>query len=116
MRKIILISFLVAILTNAYAGKIDTIKVMSKSMNKLVPNLVIIPDNYQNQKEGFPTLYLLHGATGNFKSWLSIEPDLASYADKYNMIIICPDGGFTSWYYDSPIDSTMKYETYVSKE
>ncbi len=32
------------------------------------------------------------------------------------MIIVGVDGDFSSWYFDSPIDSTMKYETYVTKE
>ena len=33
-----------------------------------------------------------------------------------NMIIVCPDGGFSSWYFDSPVDKNMKYETYISSE
>lgn len=32
------------------------------------------------------------------------------------IILVCPDGGYSSWYFDSPIDSTFKYETYISKE
>jgi S-formylglutathione hydrolase FrmB len=32
------------------------------------------------------------------------------------MIIVGVDGGVSSWYFDSPVDSTMKYETYVTKE
>ena len=37
-------------------------------------------------------------------------------ADDYNLIIVCPDGGFSSWYFDSPVDPTIKYETYITKE
>ena len=36
-------------------------------------------------------------------------------ADNYNVIIVCPDGQ-DSWYFDSPIDPKMQFETYVSKE
>ena len=32
------------------------------------------------------------------------------------MIIVCPDGGYGSWYWDSPMDEKFKYETYISKE
>lgn len=32
------------------------------------------------------------------------------------MLIVCPDGGFGSWYWDSPVDKDFQYETYVSKE
>lgn len=31
------------------------------------------------------------------------------------MIVVCPDGQ-NSWYWDSPIDPKMQFETYVSKE
>jgi S-formylglutathione hydrolase FrmB len=43
-------------------------------------------------------------------------PELKEYADQYQMMIVCPDGGNSSWYFDSPVDSTMKYETYIGKE
>lgn len=31
-------------------------------------------------------------------------------------MIVCPDGGYGSWYFDSPVDSSSRYETYISKE
>ncbi|HEV7330471.1 MAG TPA: alpha/beta hydrolase-fold protein [Flavisolibacter sp.] len=31
-------------------------------------------------------------------------------------MIVCPDGAFGSWYFDNPVDTTLKYETYISKE
>lgn len=85
-------------------------------MNKSIPNIVILPDNYATQKEGFSVLYLLHGAGGDYTNWLSKVPSIKEYADIYNIIIVCPDGGTTSWYFDSPIDKGMKYETFISKE
>jgi len=90
--------------------------VVSKSMNKSISNIVIIPDSYSIQKENFSVLYLLHGADGDYSNWVSKVPSIKEYVDKYNIIIVCPDGGLTSWYFDSPIDSKMKYETYISKE
>jgi S-formylglutathione hydrolase FrmB len=85
-------------------------------MNKSIPNIVILPDSYTTQKDGFSVLYLLHGAGGNYTTWLSKVPRIKEYADKYNIIIVCPDGETTSWYFDSPIDQKMKYETFISKE
>ncbi|MGQ8338546.1 alpha/beta hydrolase [Sunxiuqinia sp. A32] len=84
-------------------------------MNKLVSNVVISPDSY-TQSKSYPVVYLLHGATGNYRDWVSIVPQVKDLADQYDVLIVCPDGGFTSWYYDSPIDPTMQYETYISKE
>ncbi|MCM4166152.1 2-succinyl-6-hydroxy-2,4-cyclohexadiene-1-carboxylate synthase [Arenibacter antarcticus] len=98
------------------ASQVDTVMVVSKSMNKSIPNMVITPDNYSTQKESYPVVYLLHGAGGNYADWVSKVPELKEYVDTYNIIIVCPDGGLTSWYFDSPIDEKMKYETYISKE
>ncbi len=102
---------------NLVASKVDTLVVISSSMNKPVKNVVILPNNYtNNQKDKFPVLYLLHGATDDYSGWIINVPILKELADKHNMIVVCPDGGYTSWYIDSPINSEMKYETYISKE
>ena len=39
-----------------------------------------------------------------------------SLADRHQYIIVCPDGGFSSWFFDSPAGSAQRYETYISKE
>ena len=31
-------------------------------------------------------------------------------------MIVCPDGNFGSWYFDSPVDPAWKYETYITTE
>jgi S-formylglutathione hydrolase FrmB len=98
-----------------FASKVDTIQVESKAMHKIIKNAVILPDNYSPSK-AFPVVYLLHGATGNFKDWLTNGPVVKELSDTYQIIVVCPDGGFTSWYFDSPVDSTYKYETYVASE
>ena len=59
-------------------------------------------------------LYLLHGAEGCYSDW-SRKADLHRLADEYNVIIVCPDGQ-DSWYFDSPVDPKMQFDTYVSKE
>ena len=44
-----------------FASKVDTVMIISNSMKKSIPNIVIIPDNYFTQKDG------LRGAL--FTSW-----------------------------------------------
>ncbi len=98
-----------------FAAKVDTIKVESQAMHKIINNVIVLPEDYQQSKT-YPVIYLLHGATGDYKDWVVKAPTVVALADIYHVIIVCPDGGFTSWYFDSPIDSTYKYETFVSKE
>ena len=98
-----------------YAATVKQLNIKSKKMGKNVPAILILPDAYQQNDDRFPVLYLLHGAGGNFMSWAR-SPIPAQLADQYGFIIVCPDGGVTSWYIDSPVDPTFQYETFVAKE
>jgi S-formylglutathione hydrolase FrmB len=99
-----------------HAAKVEVIQVPSAKMEKKIPATVILPGAYSERKsEKFPVLYLLHGAGGNHASWNQYT-QCAQLADKYEFIILCPDGGSTSWYFDSPIDPGYQYETHVAEE
>ena len=115
MRYLLIIALVLRV-TLAWGSQIDTLTIKSTEMNKQISNLIILPDSYLESNKQFPVLYLLHGANGDFVDWVKKVPKLAQYVDQYNFIIVCPDGGKTSWYFDSPIDKSMRYETYVSKE
>ena len=112
-----LIIFLLAIwaYTSLEAATTDTLQVYSKSMRKNIPVLVIKPDSYA-QTDKLPVVYLLHGYSGNYLDWIKKAPGFEKAADEYNLIIVCPDGGYRSWYWDSPVDESYKYETFVSEE
>jgi S-formylglutathione hydrolase FrmB len=100
-----------------YASKVDTVATFSQVMNKTIKAVVITPDNYSKDKL-YPVIYLLHGASGKnpYADWISKAPGIAALPDTYNLIIVCPDGNPTSWYFDAPEDPASKYETYVSNE
>lgn len=98
-----------------FAAKVDTVLTYSASMNKNIPSIVITPDTYNN-KTKFPVVYLLHGHGGDYTSWTKTSNEAIEMADKHNLIVVCPDGNKASWYFDSPLDSTSRYETYVAKE
>ncbi|TDH29036.1 esterase family protein [Segetibacter sp. 3557_3] len=97
-------------------ASIDTIAVSSKSMRKNVKCVVVTPANYKSGNQRYPVVYLLHGAGGSYNNWARRVPDLQQLADQNNLMIVCPDGLVTSWYFDSPIDSTIRYETNVGTE
>lgn len=99
----------------AVAAKVDTLTTYSTVMKKDIKAVVVLPEGYVSAKS-YPTVYLLHGAGDNFSGWVNKVPSIKKYADQFQMIIVCPDGNVTSWYFDSPEDPAWKYETYVSKE
>ncbi len=98
------------------AGVVDTIITYSHAMHKDVKSVIILPNSYADSSKNYPVIYLLHGYAGNYSNWITIAPQLQSLVDEYQMIIVCADGGSRSWYIDSPMDTTFKYETYIVKE
>ncbi|MEO8405588.1 MAG: alpha/beta hydrolase family protein [Chitinophagaceae bacterium] len=85
-------------------------------MQKSFKCVVIKPTVSQRKAISLPVVYLLHGYSGNYSNWITKVPALKEYADQYRIMIVCPDGGFSSWYLDSPVDSTMRFDTYIAKE
>ena len=116
IKKIVLILLLNWFSVTVLFAQVDTLIIFSESMNKTIPNLVVKPQQYKSNVTELPVLYLLHGAGGNYTNWLLKVPLIKKYATDFNILIVCPDGGKTSWYFDSPVDDEMKYETYISKE
>lgn len=98
----------------ARAGEVQDVAAPSAAMQKEVRNLIMLPDAYNGERR-FPVIYLLHGHDMKYTEWLRVQRDLPRLADQYGVILVCPDAA-NSWYWDSPENPTMRYETYVAKE
>jgi S-formylglutathione hydrolase FrmB len=117
--KKLLIAIFILISMQAIAGRVDTIQIQSTYLKKATKFVVIQPSNQgqqNNSQERYPVVYLLNGYGGNYAQWSTTAPQLAKTADDLKMIFVCPDGGRGSWYFDSPIDSSIRYESYITKE
>jgi S-formylglutathione hydrolase FrmB len=99
-----------------FSAHVDTLITRSEAMQKTIKAVVIRPETGPNSAAKFPVLYLLHGHGGAYDHWIKEVPALKEYVDQYQIIIVCPDGGIGSWYWDSPEDPSFRYETYVAKE
>ncbi len=105
--------------TNAKLKTTDstTHQVPSEAMHRNIPVSVVVPTQYKNNADvPFSVIYLLHGHSGNYQDYLVDYKELQMLSDKHQVIFVCPDGGYGSWYFDSPIDSNYRYETFISKE
>lgn len=116
MQKVFLSLLLFLALNVSQAAIVDTVEIRSAAMNKVRKCVVIVPGKTKKPKTPFPTVYLLHGHGGNYANWLRRVPELQTHADTYQVLIVCPDGEFNSWYFDSPENDSLRYETYVAKE
>ena len=101
---------------NLFAGQVDTLEIYSAAMQKSIRCVVIRPDTYNSTADPYPVVYLLHGWSGDYTGWLGDAPHLQQLVDRYNLLIVCPDGGYDSWYLDSPVDTTVRYETHITHE
>jgi enterochelin esterase-like enzyme len=73
--------------------------------------LLIVPDNYQkNTQLRYPSIYLLHGYSGNYRDWVkNYESQLIQTANQDQVILVMPDGLYGSWYLNSPINESSQY-------
>jgi len=95
----------------------EVIEVKAEKMNRNIKCTVVVPEQYFDadlQDDQYPVLYLLHGAYGDYTDW-NKKANLEDLASDYSTIIVCPDGQ-DSWYFDSPVDPSFQFETFVSKE
>lgn len=120
MRTVFLILLLLGLGLPAGAAHIDTLTVPTKAMpHKRLKTCVAVPQGYVKGKGRYPVLYLLHGSGGNHTSWLKLLKDstlIQRLADQYRMLIVMPSGGNLSYYFDSPVQDTSQYETYITRD
>lgn len=98
------------------AAVVDTVLVYSQSMKKDIPCVVIRPNDALESNKKYPVVYWLHGYSGNYRWWVKSFGSMKEGVDQYGIIAVCPDAGFSSWYLDSPIDSSYRYETFMANE
>ncbi|WP_296703971.1 alpha/beta hydrolase family protein [Algoriphagus sp.] len=118
MKNILFLLMLLPSIVWAQA-KVDTIEVYSAVMKKNLKAAVTTPSSYSESTSKLPVLYLLHGGFGAFDDWHKkvTEPGLVNkMAEQHNLIIVTPGVGPSSYYYDSPLMDSVRYETYFIKE
>src|SRR5690606_38753929 len=97
-----------------FAAKVDTVEVHSDAMNKKIKVVVISPEGSAGGE--LPSLYLLHGYSGNYANWVDKVEHIKNLVDQYKYMVICPDGGWGSWCSDARGDVEFECETVISKE
>ncbi len=117
MKKSLLLALFVVLSVPALAGRVDTVLVHSRAMDKDIKAVVVAPTPLRKTRNArYPVVYLLHGASGNCKYYLEkVKPTLPEIADRLGFIFVTPDA-LNSWYFDSPVRKNYKYETFVSSE
>jgi S-formylglutathione hydrolase FrmB len=85
-------------------------------MHKDIKCVIIRPSSKPSTGTHWPVVYLLHGYSGNYAQWIQTAPQLAATASRNDVLFVCPDGGYDSWWFDSPVDPNVRYETFIANE
>ena len=102
-------------LSVAANNRIETVRLQSKLVNATLPYNVILPADYDTARSTrYPVLYLLHGLTGHYSDFVA-RTNVADYAAAYRLIVVMPEGN-DSWYTDSSLVASDKYESYILQE
>ena len=113
--RIVMLAVALLSILPSWAFRADTLEISSRYIASPAKATVLIPDS-KTPGAKFPTVYVLHGYGGDYKSWSQITvPNMGELADQYGMIFVMPDGR-DSWYWDSPVDPGMQMESFFVKE
>ncbi len=104
---------LMAACVSAHAFRVDTLAVSGAGLAQPMPALVVVPDSASDSNR-MPTVYLLHGYSGDHTNWLRHQPRICELADSYGMIIVTPGVGDT-WYFDAPGKPDQQVETFFTQ-
>lgn len=100
MKKFLLsMIMLLGIGVSAFAGKIVTDSIYSKTLNFTHKYNVYLPDGYDKSDQKYPVVYLLHGMYGGYSDWAKmgnmklVADELISSGEACPMVIVMPNAG-----------------------
>ena len=99
------------------AVRVETVQFRSALAARALPYKVVLPPGYglfTSRATRYPVLYLLHGWSGHYDSWLA-NTSLARYAAEHRLIVVTPEGD-NGWYTDSAVVPADKFESHFVEE
>lgn len=77
---------------------VEAVAFAAPSVGLTLKYTIVLPEDYgKNTAKRYPVVYLLHGHTGNYTSWITYAGLPTELANAYDCLIVLPDGG-NSWY------------------
>jgi len=74
---------------------VKTAEFASEAVGRTMKYNIVLPEKYDQSKDRYPVLYLLHGLTSNYTAWARMR--VPEYARAFDLIVVMPDVG-NSWY------------------
>ncbi len=93
--------------------RIEAVTFHSKVLDKIKTFSVVLPDNYDSEKEDWPVLFFFHGRGRNENSL--VDDKVARNALLEASFVIILSDGDDGWYVDSPVQKKDKYQAYTEE-
>jgi S-formylglutathione hydrolase FrmB len=74
---------------------VKTVDFTSEAVGRKLKYNIVLPEKYEQSRERYPVLYLLHGYSSNYTAWARLG--VPEYARQFDLIVVMPDAG-NSWY------------------
>lgn len=103
--------FLIALILNCKLSAQNQLIIQSKYLEKPDTIWIFTPKNYSESTENLSLVFLLHGWSGNYHQWNDIM-NCQQYANEFEIIIVCPDGLYDSWYINSPAKEKSQFASF----
>ncbi|HEV2136930.1 MAG TPA: alpha/beta hydrolase-fold protein [Terracidiphilus sp.] len=89
------------------------VRFYSEALGRQMPYRVFLPTNLQPGEKLF-TVYLLHGAYNDFRSWSNFS-DVSQFA-RDGFLLVMPEGGASSYFMNAVEAPKDKFEDYVTRD
>ncbi len=97
-------------------GKIHHLKIPSMALADSNRVIIATPSNFEQHRPAkYPFIVMLHGWSGDETQWKK-DADLQILSDKYDILLILPDGGYDGWWVDSEVSPGRNYDTHIRQE
>lgn len=104
-----------------FAAEVSNVRIKSPSMEKEIGVAIMLPDTYTTETQAhYPVVYFLDGAGGNGVRLFNTN-DTRHLAQVFKQcdelkIIMVVAGCSDKWYFDSPVDSKVRWQQFLTKE
>lgn len=97
-------------------GEIHHVKVPTECLADSNSTIIATPSTFNaNRPQRYPVILMLHGWSGDETQWRE-DADLQALANRYDLLLVLPDGGYDGWWADSQTQPQRDYESHIVVE
>lgn len=98
------------------SAAIHALQLASPAIGDSTRVLVVTPTSFDDARDpAYDAVIMLHGWSGDETQWKK-DADSQFLADRYDLVLVLPDGGYDGWWLDNQLQPTRQYARYLAEE